>query len=115
PPFETTPGSDLTSLTRPPLDDFLRDGRIVLAELESLIEQFNSQLGNLLSSAFGNLFFHSATPKFNVRNRRGQDRAAFLQLLAAHRFSPFGNTNDLYKVVRGHSGSRFASKNVIQP
>src|SRR5438067_8774477 len=29
-------------------------------------------------------------------------------------FRPLGNTDDLYKVVRGNSGSRFASENVIQ-
>src|SRR5437868_302948 len=103
------------SLTRHALNDFLRDGGIVLAALESFVEQFNSEIGNLLSSAFCNLFFDFATPEFNVRNCRGQDRAAFFQLLVAHRFSPLGHTDDLYKVVRGNSGSRFASKNVIQP
>ena len=101
-------------LTRHPLNNFLRDSGIVLAALESFVEQFNSEIGNLLSSAFGNLFFDFATTEFNVRNRRGQNRAAFLQLLVAHRFSPFGNSDYLYKVVRGDSGSRFASENVIQ-
>jgi hypothetical protein len=60
------------------------------------------------------LFFNFATPKFNVRNRRGQQRAAFLQLCVAQRFSPFGNADDLYKIVRGDGGSRFAPQNVIQ-
>src|SRR4029077_1826285 len=86
----------------------------VLAALESLIEQFNSVNGNLLSCAFGNLFFDFAPPKFNLWNPRGQNRAALLQLLVSHRFAPFGNADDLYKIVRGDSGSRFASENVIQ-
>src|SRR5438477_560864 len=70
-PFGAESGSDLVPFTRHPLNNFLRDGRIVLAALESFVEQFNSEIGNLLSSAFGNLFFDFATPEFNVRNRRG--------------------------------------------
>ena len=98
------------SLTRHTLNDLLCDGWIVFAPLESFVEQFNTEIGNLLAGAFSDLLFDLAAPKFNVRNRCWQNGAAFLKLLVTQRLSSFGNPDNLHEIVRGDGGSRFAPR-----
>src|SRR6266446_167436 len=66
--FGTEPRSDLMSLTRHALDDLLRNRWIIFAALETLIEQFDSEIGNFLPGPFRNLFLNFAAPEFNVGN-----------------------------------------------
>src|SRR5437867_912256 len=102
------------SLARHALNNLLRDGGIVFAPLETFVEQLNAKIGNLLAGALGDLFFDLAATELDLRNRAGQQGTAFFQLLVTLRFSPFGNADNLYKIVRGDSGPRFAAQNVIQ-
>ena len=67
-----------------------------------------------LPGAFGDLFLDFAAAKLDIRNGTGQNRAAFLQLLVAQRFSRFGHPNNLHEIVRCHGSPRFAAQNVIQ-
>src|SRR5205814_7828421 len=71
---------DLMPLARHALNDFLGDRWIVFAALETFIEQFDSEIGNLFPGAFGNLFLNFAPPELNIGNCAVQYRAAFFQL-----------------------------------
>src|SRR6266478_5079281 len=113
-PLGTEPRCDLMSLTRHALDDFLRNGWVIFAALETLIEQFDSEIGNFLPGPFRNLFLNFAAPEFNVRDRAGQNRAAFFQFLVAQRFSTFGYSNNFDEIVGGDGRARFAAEDVIK-
>src|SRR5436309_6534059 len=102
------------SLTRHAFNNFLRNGWIVFAALESFVEQLDSEIGNLLAGAFRDLFFDLTATELDFWNRAWQQGAAFFQFLVTLRFSPFGNADNFYKIVRGDSGPRFAPQNVIQ-
>src|SRR4029077_1641307 len=112
--LRTEPSGDLMPLARHALNDLLRNRWIVFAALETFIEQFDSEIGNLLPRAFCNLFLNFTAPEFNIGNRARQHGPAFLQLLVAQRLSSFGYANNLDEIVRGDGGARFAAQNIIQ-
>src|SRR5437762_10866285 len=101
-------------LARHAFNDFLRDRWIVFAALETFIEQFDSEIGNLLPGAFRDLFLNFAAPELNIGNCARQKRAAFFQLLVAQRFSSFGYSNNFDEIVCGDGGARLAAEDVVK-
>src|SRR6266404_4945242 len=112
--FPSVSSAFLVALTRHAFNNFLGNGWIVFAPLEPFVEQLDAEIGNLLASAFGDLFFDLAATELDFWNRAGQQRAAFFQLFVTLRFSSFGNADNLHKIVRGDSGPRFTPQDVIQ-
>ncbi len=113
-PLGTEACRDLVPLARHSLDDFLRDRRIVFAALKTFVQQFDPEVGDLLTRALSDLFLDFAASKFDIGNGGGKNRAGFLQLLVAHRFPPFGYANDFDQIMRGDCSAGFAAENVVQ-
>src|SRR5439155_719316 len=112
--FRTKTRCDLVSLARHAFDNFLGDSRIVFAALETLVEQLDAEVGDLLPGTLGDLLFDLAAAELDIGNGTGQKRATFLQLLIAQRRSPFGHTNDLDEVVRRNGGPRLAAEDIVE-
>src|SRR5207302_6546551 len=99
----------LMTLAGHALDNFFRDRWIVFAALEALIKQLDPEIRYFLPGSFRNLFFDLAAAELNIRDVAWQNRAAFLQLLVAHRLATFRHANDLDQIMCRDGGARFTA------